>query len=471
MPSIRARAAVALAVPLLAGCAGVERAPLARPTLEAATPTTHAAYAEDQAKEISLGDDAAADERLATDVDLHALLAVAFRRNARILGARDDWSAAVEKVPQAASLPDPSIQVLHFVDSVETRVGPQQNAFTLVQRIPFPSKLSVASDVATTGARIAGLRYAATVRDVLVEVKTAYYEYAYLSRARTLLDQNVAIAKRLAGISADLYADDHALLIDVLKAQSQLAQLDYDRITLAELLSAERTRINGLLDRPAEAPLGAPGELAFPRLVVAPEDLYEMAARSRQEFQAADARIEQAHDKERLAESQYLPDFTIGVTHIQVGENRPPLMLAPDNGQDANGIVFGLTIPLWEARNSAGVRAARAERRSAVRAKADEWARTLTAIKDAYVRLTNAERLVLLYRDSLVPQAEQVMHSVEELSREDRMRLGDYLEAQTVWLNFTLAQVRALADYDQTLARIERLTGTNLAPADAGADR
>jgi hypothetical protein len=57
------------------------------------------------------------------------------------------------------------------------------------------------------------------------------------------------------------------------------------------------------------------------------------------------------------------------------------------------------------------------------------------------------------------------MLSTEEMARENRMRLGDYLEAQTVWLNFTLAKERALADYQQTIARLERITGANLAPA------
>lgn len=117
-----------------------------------------------------------------------------------------------------------------------------------------------------------------------------------------------------------------------------------------------------------------------------------------------------------------------------------------------------------------GVREAHAEYGAAVDGKIEAWNRTLTALKDAYFKLTNAERLVLLYRESLVPQAEQVMLSTEEKAREDRMRLGDYLEVQTVWLNFTLARERALTDYNQALARLERLTGASLAPV-AGAGK
>jgi len=459
-----------LVAPLVAACAAPEGVRPPRPTLESTAPVSHAEYAADQRRQLAEGPDADLDARLAESADLRTVLRTAFRRNPRILAARQAWAAAVEKAPQASSLPDPALQVLHFVDSVETRVGPQRDVWTLVQRIPFPTKLLLASDVATDEARIAGLRYSAAVRDVLVETKVACFEYAYLRRADQLVDQNVAIARRLAGLSADLYADDHALLIDVLKAQSQLAQLDYDRVTLSELLVAERTRINGLLDRPPDAPLGPPAELPFARLSVTPAELFDLAAKSREEFRIADLEIDRAADRESLAEAMRFPDLTLGVSHIRVDGNSPPLMISPDNGKDANGVLLGITIPLWEARNSAAARQARAERSAAVSGKAEEWQRTLTAIQDSYVRLTNAERLVLLYRDSLVPQAEQVMHSVEELSREDRARLGDYLEAQTAWLNFTLAQTRAVADYDQAIARLERLTGTSLTVTPAGAD-
>ncbi len=127
--------------------------------------------------------------------------------------------------------------------------------------------------------------------------------------------------------------------------------------------------------------------------------------------------------------------------------------------------MLGVSIPLWANKNAAVIRQADAERDAAVAGRASVVVETKTMIQDAYTKLSNAERLVLLYRDSLVPQAEQVMLSTEELAREDRMRLGDYLEAQTVWLNFTLAKERALADYQQAIARLERLTGANLAPS------
>ncbi len=395
---------------------------------------------------------------------LHDVLAAVLARNPDVQRLRAEWRAAIEQVPQATALPDPMLSVLSYVESVQTRVGPQDQVFTFQQRIPWPGKLSQAGHVAAEGARIAGLRYAAGARDALVLAKIGWYEYGYLLRARDLVRQNQAVAERLAGLGSELLTEDHALLIDVLKAQSQLAQLQYDLVTVEELISAERTRLNGLMGRDPEAPIGAPPEPDFPRIRVPVTDLYRLAVRNREEIRISNRRIEQAFWKQRLAASQRAPDITLGLSYVRVGPNAPPLMTPADNGQDAWGVSVGLTLPIWDTKNRAATRQAEAERDAAVAGRTEVVAETYTGIKDGYVRLANAERLVLLYRDSLIPQAEKVMSSAEDLARDDRMRLGDYLEAQTVWLNFTLARERALADYQQSIARLERWTGSNLAP-------
>lgn len=447
------------------GCAGTPERYDLRPSLAPGSGAGYREFSDDQQKEIRASPAADAVAKLSDEPDLGTILEVVLARSPTIARARNEWAAAIEKVPQATALPDPALQVLHFVKSVETRVGPQENVLTLSQKIPFPTKLIAAGDVAAEGARIAALKYSAAVRDALVAAKTSWYEYSYLVRARELLRQNVGIANRLAGLGSELYTEDKALLIDVLKAQSQLAQLQYDIVRIEELISAEKTRLNSLMDRPAEAEIGAPGPLPYARLVVPVEKLYEVAARNREELLIADRKIEQARARTRLASSQFAPDFTIGGNYVQVDGNEPPMNVPPDNGQDAYGVMLGITIPLWVNRTSAGLREARAGYEAALDDKVATWNSTLAALKDTYFTLTNADRLVELYRRSLIPQAEQVMLSTEERARENRMRLGDYLEAQTVWLNFTLAKERALTDYDQALARLERLTGASLAPA------
>ncbi|MHC4861946.1 MAG: YajG family lipoprotein, partial [Planctomycetota bacterium] len=152
--SRRRRALWVALTALLAGCAGTSEAVESRPSLDPSSGAGYVKFVSDQEKEIRSGPSAAVVERLGVKVDLRSVLETAFARNPRLLRSRSEWKAAVEKVPQATALPDPTLTVLHYVESVETRVGPMENGFTLAQKIPFPSKLIHAGDVAEEGARI-----------------------------------------------------------------------------------------------------------------------------------------------------------------------------------------------------------------------------------------------------------------------------------------------------------------------------
>jgi hypothetical protein len=49
----------------------------------------------------------------------------------------ETWKAAIEQVPQARALPDPKFTYGYFIREVETRVGPQQQKFEIMQIFPW----------------------------------------------------------------------------------------------------------------------------------------------------------------------------------------------------------------------------------------------------------------------------------------------------------------------------------------------
>ena len=63
------------------------------------------------------------------------------------------WRAAVERIPQARSLPDPQFTYRYYIREVETRVGPQRQAFGLAQTVPWPGKLEHRAGEAAQAAR------------------------------------------------------------------------------------------------------------------------------------------------------------------------------------------------------------------------------------------------------------------------------------------------------------------------------
>ncbi len=393
------------------------------------------------------------------------LIRMAARQNPRLGAARSRWLAARERPTQTRSLPDPMLTYVEMVEPIQTRVGPLERSVQLMQPIPFPGKLSAAGAVATEQARVKELEYHIALRDVVAEVKVSYAELVYLHRAIEIVEQNQKLAKLLSEKAAAAYATqggektDTLTLFDTLKAQSSLAQLAYDKITLEELRKAEEVKINSLLSRRPEWVVGKPRALIFHPLGAGQADLFRIARARRQEIQAAVHRIRGAQHASRLARLSQVPDFTIGVQYSFIGHATGPVKGSGDN---AIGLSLGVTLPIWGHKNRAKraeaayrERAARYEKRAAT----DD---VMARISKVYFRLQNAERLVRLYDESLIPQAEQALNIAEQWHDTGRDTYGRLLEARMVWLNFQLASQRALVDYEQMVARLEQLVGISL---------
>jgi outer membrane protein TolC len=134
------------------------------------------------------------------------------------------------------------------------------------------------------------------------------------------------------------------------------------------------------------------------------------------------------------------------------------------------GIQFGLSLPLWFDKNAGRLQEARAEEQKALSLKAAQINQANAQIRNLYFRLKNSERLILLYRDQLLPQAARAMTVAETWFREKQGSFSDFLETESVYYNFQLSLARAKADYGKYLAQIERLCGPSLTRRMEGRD-
>lgn len=392
----------------------------------------------------------------ASDLIVHA-----YDANPDIASARAGWRAAVEQYRVATGYPDPQLMVTYFPEPIETRLGPQDWNAVLSQMIPFPGKLARAGEVAAADAEMARVKLDMAVRNLAVDIRESFHELAYIRTAKQIAGEELDLVNHLRKVSETAYADDRANLNDVVRAQSQIGQLRYDRILLDELEATEIARLNELLNRSPDAAIG---ELADPPIqppIYTIQEINDMAASYRDEIRMARLAEEKSTAKRELTRYDNLPDFKVGVFYAGVGNPNVP-MPPDDAGRDAVGIQFGVSVPLWLGKNRG--QAAREEARLEM-ARADTTARineTRTRIREVYFRLQNARRLIDLYGNELIPQAMNSMGLAETWFREKEASFADAVEAQSVLYNFRLSMARARADYGKYLARLERLVGRSL---------
>ena len=393
----------------------------------------------------------------AETLELPSLIRVAAARNPKVKAAKARWQATIEQYPQVTALPDPMFMYGYFLRSVETRVGPQRHRISFSQAFPYPGTLDAAGEVVKKAIEIERVKHEQVVRDLIVELKLSYHELAYLQRAVELTRQNHELIASILAIATTRYAEGNATLNDVLKAQSQLAQLEYDLILLAELQGVEHANINGILSVPSTTRLGTTVPVAYELLDVPLADVEKQALAKRQELRIAELTIEKATEGIALAELQTKPMLKLDLMTIETGE---ALMLdAPGSGKNPFSIGIGVTIPWSGLKNSSKVREAQQNREVVTANKHALEDKTKVALRKVYFRLENARRLVELYETTLIPQAGAAIEVAETWHQEGPKSITGFLETQSVWLNFNLARLRAIADYQQNVARLEQLVG------------
>ncbi len=393
----------------------------------------------------------------AETLELPNLIQVAVDRNPKVKAAKARWQATIEQYPQVTALPDPMFMYGYFLRSVETRVGPQRHRISFSQAFPYPGTLDAAGEVVKKAVEIERVKHEQVIRDLIVQLKLSYHELAYLQRAVELTRQNHELIAAILAIATTRYAEGKAILNDVLKAQSQLAQLEYDLVLLAELQRVEHANINGILSVPSTTSLGATVPVAYEPLDVTLADIEKQALSKRQELRIAALTIEKATKGIALAELQTKPMLKFDLMTVETGE---ALMFdAPGSGKNPFSIGFGVTIPWSSLKNSSKVRQAQQNRETVTASKRVLEDETRVALQKIYFRLENARRLVELYETTLIPQAGAAIEIAETWHQEGPKSIAGFLETQSVWLNFNLARLRAIADYQQNLARLEKLVG------------
>ena len=85
------------------------------------------------------------------------------------------FEAALERIPQANSLQDPTFSFGYFISPVETRVGPQRARFSLTQMFPWFGTLKASGDVATLNAEAQYQVFLDARHKLYYQVAAAYY--------------------------------------------------------------------------------------------------------------------------------------------------------------------------------------------------------------------------------------------------------------------------------------------------------
>lgn len=388
----------------------------------------------------------------------------ALRSNPELQTARLRWDAAKERVPQVSALDDPDLGFTYYGEQAQTRVGEVQAGFKASQKIPFYGKLRLRGEVAENEAKAVEEQYRTLERVIIAKSKSAFYELYWAHKSIEVEEENKELLQKFLKIAKIKYASGLVTQQDVLKAQVELSDILNELITLEQLKETAVARINTLLNRHPEIPLGTPEEVDIIELNVTIEELYQKAEQISPELTIFKHLIERDKAAYKLSKKNYYPDFTFGFNYNLVNDLPSSALSSPvGESRDSYTGTLSINIPIFQKRKyDAGVREANARLKSSKRAYRNVENETLFGVKDFHFRMQTAERLVKLYRDSIIPQAQQSLKAAEIGYQAGRVDFLNLIDSQRVLLDFQLAYYRAIADFGINFSKLERVVGIEL---------
>lgn len=396
------------------------------------------------------------------DEQLKLYIDQALDRNPAVRQSFSRYQAALQRLPQVRSLPDPMLGFTQYVRDPETRVGPQTTMLTLSQRFPWFGKLSDKEKIAAKEALMVRQQYEGQQDEVVRQVKLAYYSLAYIDQAIAITQEDLALLQHYETLAQARYSQGVGLQQAVVKLQAEITR---DRNRLEELgsrrVDAEAV-LNTLRDLPARSPVAQVPLPARPGAPVDYDRLYEIGRRHRPEVQAGLLQIERDEKRVQLAKKNYWPDFTIGASLVNVegrsdlaGRLNPP----EQNGKNIYSITAGINIPIRRRKYDAAVVEASQQQVASREGYRNVLNSVETSIRAVGFRIGTLDEQIALFEKTLLPQAEQALRSTEAAYSTGTLGVLDLLDSERVLLNVRLGLAQLASDYMKSLAEMERAIG------------
>ncbi|NOY88413.1 MAG: TolC family protein [FCB group bacterium] len=394
------------------------------------------------------------------DSTISSYLAYAALNNPGLKAAFYSWKAALEKVGYAGVLPDPMLSYGNYIKNVETRVGPQNQRFSIRQKIPWFGTLGAKKGIAFETAKFAYQKYQSQKLMLFYQVKKAYYDYYYLGRQIQITKDNIELLKFWEEVVQAKYKVAQSNYADVIKTDVELVKLEDKLQSFEERKEPIAARLRATLNISDSVNLTIPHTIAIEEAPVNHDSLLTAALAYNPNLIAIQHLIEKAKTGERLAAKTSFPNFTFGMDYIETGKAIKPNLA--ESGKDPWIVSVGINLPLWFGKNKAKKNEAKARVKMMQYNLTDSKNKIITAVEKSVYEYDDALRKIKLYRDGLLPKAQQALNATFTAYKAGTMDFLNVLDAQRQLLNFQLKYDYAITNLAIKKAELEMLTGNEI---------
>ncbi len=380
----------------------------------------------------------------------------AAENNPGLLAKYKNFEAAMQRVTQVSTLPDPNLSFGYFISPVETRVGPQQARFSLTQMFPWFGTLSAQKDAASLLAEAKYQEFLDARNKLYYQVAASYYPLYELEKLISIEAENQRILSSYKEIATVQFQNDKGSMVDVLRVDIMLKDATTDLSILNQKKKPLETRFNKLLNRNENESIEIIDTLLLKEttqefrkdsLLVANPLLEEL-----------NLKVQASQAQERAAIKQGLPKFGIGLDYVIVGERTD--MALEDNGKDVLMPMVTMSLPIFRGKYKAAQQEAQLMQESYVLQKEEVSNRLISSYEVIWFEIQKQLELIELFEEQ-IQESEQSLNLLFSAYSNSGKEFEEVLRMQQQILKYQRMKATALSDYHIALAELDYITSKN----------
>ena len=387
-------------------------------------------------------------------------LMIAGENNPEVNAYFHEYLAALEKIPQVGTLPDPELTVGVFLRPMERFMGNQQADIQVMQMFPWFGTLR---NLKGEAAQMAWAKYE-LFRDaknrLFYEVKFSWYNLRLLEEKIRIMEEYLQILQTDEQLALVRFkSNDSSEMVDVLKVRIEINSL---KNRLAELINSRlplQNEFNQLLNRDSGEIILIPNFTAESDFHFRREDWPDSISLNNPMLKMLDAESETFEIQQQMAKLEGRPMLGAGVTYM-------PFSPRTEAGKSMGGNdmimpMIRLSIPIYRKRVHAlnkeaelNQAAVQLRRENTVNQLATQWSAALQNLEDA-------TRRTQLYQEQ-TELATQSLNILMKAYSTGGTGLEDLWDIRLQLLDYELESYSAITDRLITVAKLEMLAALDI---------
>lgn len=382
---------------------------------------------------------------------------IAAENNPGLQAKYKTFEAAMQKVPQVNSLPDPTFSFGYFISPVETRVGPQRAKFSLTQMFPWFGTLKARGDAATLMAEAKYQAFLDARNRLYFQVAAAWYPLYELNKWKKLEKENIAILNSYKNIATGKFKNGNSPMVDVLRVDILLKEAETRLRILDDKEKPLLSAFNTLLNRNETSPVEVIDSLAA--TIFSVEMKKDSLLKKNPVLAELDLKMHASEASEIAAQKKGLPNIGVGLDYVVVGQ--PSGMTSADNGKDVLMPMVSVSIPLFRKKYKAAEQEARLMQESFSLQKKNVLNTLVSEFDRASFTLQQQQQLLGLYEEQ-ISTTRQSLNLLFTAYGNSGKEFEEVLRMQQQLLQYQKNKATALAEFQTAQAKINYLTAKTI---------